>query len=412
MKKQEKRLDYEYEILKYLKSYQYRHSREKTMLLIQDILNLRPIHGLPKYIKGIGQNTLSMELARIFALKSCNYQGKKDDYLSILFDGSKPKKKKQEKKQKKIKVEKKSILEKVTFLKKPIVRALLLGAVILTGVSSSKKDSAKDLVRSSVSSSFSVKNLGVNHSNISSKDEYVVIKDDDPLPHAKRVITINKGIEKEHTESEYQEKKKRVKWINYYSRVYNLNEKKVKKIIKKKTKLLSYKSLNKENVNHKKLEFTILNTVKGINESIYAYQKQYGNIRKYNYKKKKTYREMVRHYAKLYGIDANKALAIEFLESGYYEQPIASVKHNPGSKRKRDGSYYSYPNMEQGIIEHMITLCHYKGQSIERMAARYCSKEGAAGWSGQVRPIYNDLQRNPNYHTLLDEKGVQKKKVR
>ena len=97
----------------------------------------------------------------------------------------------------------------------------------------------------------------------------------------------------------------------------------MKKIIKKKTKLLSYKSLNKENVNHKKLEFTILNTVKGINESIYAYQKQYGNIRKYNYKKKKTYREMVRHYAKLYGIDANKALAIEFLESGYYEQPIA-----------------------------------------------------------------------------------------
>lgn len=401
MENQKRDINYEYLILKYLNSYQHRHSRKKTIALVNDILTLRPIKRLPSYMRGIDRNTLSMELSRIFVLKNLNYQGKKDDYLSILFSGSKPKKYQKEKK--------KSILDKVTFIRKPIVRAILLGAVILTGASSSKKESVKDIITNSASFFYS-ENLEFDLSNISSTDEHTVIEPE-PLPHAKRVITINKGIEKEHTEAEYQEKKKRVKWINYYARVYNLNEKKVKKIIKKRTKFLSYKSLNKK-VDHKSLEFKILNTIKGINESIYTYQKKYGNIRRYNYKKTKTYREMVRHYAKLYGIDANKALAIEFLESGYYEQPIAAEKHNPGAKKKKNGPYYTYPNMEQGIIEHMITLCNYKGQSIEGMAARYCSVEGAAGWAGQIRPIYNNLQKNPDYYTLLDERGKQKSKVR
>lgn len=398
-------VDYEYLILKYISSYKHKHGKSKTLDLMGNILAGDFTNKMPSYLQNTNpiliQKYLSKILVSVMEDKTKGEQGL-NQVLSKVIKLKKTKEKRRNISNKN-KNKKSPILSKILILPKPIKRALLIGTIAIASLTSSGKTSEENMKRLNTNVKVSlVKNLEVNTDKIVPNSNYS-LKEKKIEVEKPRKITINKGFEKEHTEAEYKEEKKRKKLINYYARVYNLNKKKVRKIVNKQTKLLSYKSLNTK-LNHKKLEFQILNTVKGINDSLYAYQKKYGSLRKDNYKKKKTYRQMVRHYAKLYGIDANKALAIELLESGRYKQPIATVKHNPGSKRRRDGEYYSYPNMEQGIIEHMITLCNYRGQSIAEMAARYCSKEGAAGWTSEVQPFYNNLQKDPNaYYPLVDE---------
>lgn len=411
MEKEKQEIDYEYLILKYISSYNHEYGKKQTLNLIESILIGNSMDQLPSYLQNVSPVMIQECLSKILvnAMQGPLKTNKGlDQVLSKVLKMGKSK----EKIIKKDKNTKSSILDKISFLPKPIKKAFLIGTIAIATITSLGGTQRKDTKSLNVNSETTVvKDLEVNPDIMAKNSEYLLKKEESKVNQPIR-ITINKGIEKEHTEEEYQEKKKRVKYINYYARVYNLNEKKVKKIVKKNTKLLSYKSLNTK-IDNKKLEFKILNTVKDINESIYAYQKSYGKMRESNYKKTKTYRQMVRHYAKLYRIDANKALAIELLESGRYRRPIATVKHNPGAKRRKDGEYYSYPNMEQGIIEHMITLCNYRGQSISEMAARYCSVKGAAGWTSEVQPFYNNLQKNPNaYYPLVDERVSQKKKTR
>lgn len=300
-------------------------------------------------------------------------------------------------------------LNKLSFVKRPIKKAVLIGSVAITGFIGFKTYQNQNSQQVLNVGKTTVKNLEISTSNIQNND-YVLTKENKQREEKPQIITINKGIEKEHLETEFQAQKKRIKYIKYYSKVYNLNKKKVINIIKNTTNILSEESLNKK-IKDSKIEFKILNKVKYIYENSSSYQKSYGNLLKNNYEKKRTYREMARHYAKLYGVDANKALAIEFHESGYLKANIASVKHNPGAKRRSDGEYYTYSNMEQGIIEHMITLSHYKGQSIQEMASRYSgSKTGASSWAKDVQSQYDRLENDANYYTLADEQNVYQKK--
>ncbi len=405
MEKQQ--IDYEYLILKYISSYKHKYGKSKSLDLIGNILAGDFTNGVPSYLQNVDPTMIRKYLSKIL-VSAMNNSTKGEQGLDGILSKVLKMKKSKEKIRKKVKNKKNPILNKILILSKTIKKAFLIGTIAIASMTSSERvEEEATTLSTATSASSHIKDLEVNTEQVMKIDNYSLVKEN-PKVEQPLKITINKGFEEEHTEEEYQEEKKRTKMINYYARVYNLNVKKVRKIVAKKTKLLSYKSLNTK-IDKQKLEFKILNTVKGINDSLYTYQKKYGSLRKYNYKKKKTYRQMVRHYAKLYKIDANKALAIELLESGRYKQPIATVKHNPGSKRRLDGEYYSYPNMEQGIIEHMITLCHYRGQSIAEMAARYCSKEGAAGWTSEVQPFYNNLQKDPNaYYPLVDEGQKQK----
>ncbi len=408
MEKQE--IDYEYLILKYISSYKHKYGKSKSLDLIGNILAGDFTNEVPSYLQNIDPTMIQKYLSKIL-VSAMNDPTKGEQGLDGVLSKVLKMKKSKEKIRKKVKNKKTSILNKILILPKTIKKAFLIGTIaIATMTSSERLEEEVTKLSNATSASSHIKDLEVNTEQVEQVmkiNNHSLVKEN-PKVEQPLKITINKGFEEEHTEEEYQEEKKRTKMINYYARVYNLNAKKVRKIVNKQTKLLSYKSLNTK-IDNKKLEFKILNTVKGINDSLYTYQTKYGSLRKDNYKKKKTYRQMVRHYAKLYGIDANKALAIELLESGRYKQPIATVKHNPGSKRRGDGEYYSYPNMEQGIIEHMITLCNYRGQSIAEMAARYCSKEGAAGWTSEVQPFYNNLQKDPNaYYPLVDEGQKQK----
>lgn len=216
------------------------------------------------------------------------------------------------------------------------------------------------------------------------------IKENNEVEDNEEKILVEKINAKDITE--VVEKEKRTKLVNYYSNVYNLDEEKVLKIIKKETNLFKNKSLKKKS--NKKLELEILKKVKSLT----------GRVKKeYDYEKTKTYREMVYHYAELYGIDKEKALAIELHETAKYTSPLFLNQNNPGGMKNINGDYYSFENKEQGIITHVEKLLkNYNGQSLDEMAKRYA--EGSKTWAGKVRYFLNTLEQNPKAFTLRDEK--------
>lgn len=202
-------------------------------------------------------------------------------------------------------------------------------------------------------------------------------------------------------------KLQREKIVEKYANVYNLNEEKTTGIVEDKTNLFNDNSLkNKKNDNE--MELKILKLVKDIKDNPDFYNVNLSDISEYDYKKNSTIREMVYHYAELFGVDKIRALSIELYETGYYKAPIATSYNNPGALRGQ-GDFYRYENLEAGIISHMNTLLYYQNDTIDGMQSAY-SGDGSI-WSDSVKYFYGELSQDENAFTLYDEeKKVLKKK--
>lgn len=222
---------------------------------------------------------------------------------------------------------------------------------------------------------------------------------------------------KEQIKKEYELKKKKeqkidvaLQYIDKYCNVYNLDTYKVEYTIGENTNLFSDNILNKD---EKELEREILDLIRDIKLNPDNYSISIEDIADERYSKTKTIKEIVEHYSDLYNVDSNLILAIECFESGYYKCDIASKKNNPGSLRG-SGDFYSYENIEQGIIAHIVILKrNYIDEGLDtpdKMQHKYCP-DGSA-WAKNVNYIYNQLIEDKNSIILYDEQKEIVKEVR
>lgn len=156
--------------------------------------------------------------------------------------------------------------------------------------------------------------------------------------------------------------RKRSELVKYYSKVYNMKPNKILKIFIDQSYLFSEESL-KDTEHPKKIELKILKEVKETREAIGRSNVNY--LLKKTYKKEKTIRQMIMHYSYLFGYDPYLAMSIQALESGWFKEPIATKKNNPGAiKNKYTGEYVEFENIEQGIIADIDLLKRkYEGMS-------------------------------------------------